>query len=77
MTVPLGMSEGMLSLRLGGFELLFNVFGTTLFGVTMLALLSPDPYATALQISVLIGYNSGFFFVDTEPFIVSAVGRAV
>jgi len=53
------MSEGILSLRLGGFELLFVVFGTTLFGVKMLALLSPDPYTTALKISVLIGYTSG------------------
>ena len=53
------MSEGMPSLRLGGFELLLVVFGTTLFGVKMVALLSPDPYATAPQISVLIGYTSG------------------
>ena len=59
------MSEGMLSLRLGGFELLFVVFGTTLFGVKMLALLSPDPYATALQISVLIGHTSVLYSYRT------------
>jgi hypothetical protein len=52
------MSEGMLFLRLGGFELLFIVFDTTMFGVTMLALLSPDPYATVLEISIIIGYTS-------------------